>query len=68
MDEGGCVLCCLNEVWLDGVDKKSEDRTGDSEFLDLERCAVHLVSEKDVVDASSHVIEVFRETEDRHDL
>ena len=56
MDECRSTLGCLDEIGLEGGLEQDENGSRDSHVLNLERGAVAGVAEKDVVDASSHIL------------
>ena len=58
MDERRGSLCSLDKVGLECGLEQNENGSCNTHILYLERCAVASIAEKDVVDASSHVIQV----------
>ena len=66
VDECRSTFCCLDQIWLESSLEKDKDGTSDSKVLDHEWLVVKCVTEKNIVNTSSHICQVCRKTENCH--
>ena len=68
MNKCRCSLCCLNQIWLQSIEKESYDTATYTHILYGKWLVVLGDAQKDIIDTATKIINACCETHDSHNL
>ena len=68
MNKCWCTLCCLNQIWLQSIEKESYDTATYTHILYGKWLVVLGDAQKDIIDTATKIINACCETHDSHNL
>ena len=68
MNKCWCTLCCLNQIWLQSIEKESYDTATYTHILYGKWLVVLGDAQEDIIDTATKIIDACCETHDSHNL
>ena len=68
MNKCWCTLCCLNQIWLQSIEKESYDTATYTHILYGKWLVVLGDAQEDIIDTATKIIDACCETHDSHDF
>ena len=68
MNKCWCTLCCLNQIWLQSIEKESYDTATYTHILYGKWLVILGDAQEDIIDTATKIIDACCETHDSHNL